>query len=195
MTCSVVRDRVRGFFPYPFLWLFSLLLNWEKRNWEKHWKFLFVLWIEWGGVRIGRGAKKGCIIPSLPGPEPWKRLEQLLGALSCIAGEQPLPCHDIAPEQTVPNSSAVPHLFPLRCWRWFPTLPVTLKQIIGANKYRDPSGSVPLFFPKITCSFFHVNLQKNFFGVIYNLLLIFLFSWPCSSQLQSPPSQDKSKYF
>lgn len=121
--------------------------------------------IQWGGVRIGRGAKQGCTIPSRPGPEPWKRLEQLLGPLSCITGGQALPCHDTAPMQTVPNSSAVLHLFPLRCCHWFPTLPVALKQMLGAKKYRDPSGSVLLFVPNTNCNFFYfVICRKRNFG-------------------------------
>lgn len=145
--------------------------------------------IQWGGVRIGRGAKQGCTIPSQPGPEPWKRLEQLLGPLSCITGGQALPCHDTAPMQMVPNSSAVLHLFPLRCCHWFPTLPVALKQMLGAKKYRDPSGSVLLFVPNTNCNFFLLcYLQKKKFWVTFNLLLTFFLSWPCSSQLQSPSS-------
>lgn len=78
---------------------------------------------------------------------------------------QALPCHDTAPMQTVPNSSAVLHLFPLRCCHWFPTLPVALKQMLGAKKYRDPSGSVLLFVPNTNCNFFYsVICRKRNFG-------------------------------
>lgn len=53
---------------------------------------------------------------------------------------------------------------------------VTLKQMIGAKKCRDPSGSVLLFFPKTTCIFFHsVKLREKLFWVIFNLLLIYFF--------------------
>lgn len=78
--------------------------------------------------------------------------------------------------QTVPNSSAVLRLLPLRCCHWFPTLPVALKQMLGAKKRRDPSGSVLLFVPNTNCIFFLLcYLQKNKFWLIFNLLLMFFF--------------------
>lgn len=118
--------------------------------------------------------------------------------LSHITGEQPLPCHDIPPMQTLPNSSAVLRLFPLRCCQWFPTLPVTLKQIIGQRNIETLQALSCYSSPKLPSFFYSVNFQKNKFWVIFNRLIMFfffffLFLWPHLSQLQSLSSQDKSK--
>lgn len=53
---------------------------------------------------------------------------------------------------------------------------VALKQMLGAKKYRDPSGSVLLFVPNTNCNFFLLcYLQKKKFWVTFNLLLSFFF--------------------
>lgn len=126
----------------------------------------------------------------LTGPEPWKRLEQLLGLLFHITGEQPpfMPQHTTCANRA--NQLICPPSVPVRWCHWFPLLwHWSERREIGTLQSLSCSSSLtpPAFFHS-------VNLQKNKFWVVFNFLLMFFVSWPHSSQLQGASSQEKSKY-
>lgn len=170
----------------PFLFIAKF------RKMEASGNLYSVVWIEWGAVGAGKGAKQDCIILCLTGPEPWKRLEQLLGLLFRIAVEQTplLPQHTTCANSTKQLSCppSVPvrwcHWFPLFLWHWSERREIETLQSLSCSLSPTP----PAFFHS-------VNLQKNKFWVIFNLFLMFFISRPCSSQLHGASSQEESKYF